>query len=264
MSESDTIDKIWEKFTALGNQTVWGLDIKDGAVAERIEIAEFNNCIYQFPAFTPWKLYVAMAKEAEMRAVEFSIKFESKLLPQRSVDKKKIYSLHTQNPDDALEYFQAIMSAYIFSYCALEAYVNSRIDSFHPTETDYSAVEQLTKEIHTGGIVKVKSDLIRECSLEEKLFYVLPYFLGKKNINVQKIEAFRLDFGLITAVRNALVHLNRLKIRSGQAEDGKFKTTKLWNNLIPRFKKESVTLRFHPAKFIFEVIGYIEEASSKK
>jgi hypothetical protein len=149
---------------------------KDGAIAERIEIAEFENSLYEFPAFFPWKLYVVMAKEAEMRAAELCTRFVSTPLPQRSIDKKKRYSLRTPDSNDALQYFQSIMTAYIFSSCALEAYVNMRIDSFQPNEADYAAVEQLTKEIHEGGIVKIKTDLIRECSLEEKLFYILPYF----------------------------------------------------------------------------------------
>lgn len=261
---SDIADKIWETFVVSGNHSLWGLGIKDGAVAERIEVAEFNNSIYQFPAFNTWKLYLTMAKAGEAQAAELSKKFESTLLPQRSVDKKKIYSLRTPNPDDALEYFQSIITAFIYSCCALEAYINSRIDSFQPIEADYVILKELTKEIHAGGIIKVKSDLIRECSLEEKLFYILPYLLNKQNINVQKISSFKPDFGLIVAVRNSLVHLSRLKVRTGQAEDGKFKTTKLWNNLIPRFQKDSVMLRFYPAQFVVKVIEYIEEACSKK
>jgi hypothetical protein len=258
------IEKIWERFAVSGDQTAWGLDFKDGAIAERIEVAEFDNCIYQFPAFIPWKLYVSMAKQAEAHASELSCKFESKLLPQRTIDKKKIYSLRTPNPDDALEYFQSIITAYIFSYCALEAYVNLRIDSFHPAEKDYASLEQLTKKIHEGGVLKIKSDLVKECSLEEKLFYILPYFLNKKNIDIHELASFKLDFGLITFVRNALVHLNRLKVRTGQAEAGKFETKKIWNFLIPRIKKENVGLRLYPAQFVIKVIECVEKAFASK
>jgi hypothetical protein len=256
----DVMDSIWDTARVLGNQTIWGVEVKDGAVVERIETAEFHNSLFQFPAIILWKLYIKMAKEFEADATTFCTRFESKFLNRRTPDKKKIYSLRAANTEDATQYFQSIIAAHIISYCALEAYVNCRIDSFYPSESDYIAVEQLTKEVHAGGFIKIKEDLIRECSLEEKLFYILPYFLRKRKIDLSKIESFKRDFGLLTFVRNALVHLNRLKVRTRQLEDGKIETAKLWNYLIPIVKKNSTTLNLRPAQLSVELIGYIEKA----
>jgi hypothetical protein len=197
---------IWERFTVSGSQNI---SIPNGIIA-RIEIAEVDNSIYQFPAFMVWKLYVEMAKNAESRAIKLSGEFKSERISQQSADKKKIYSFRTPNPDDMLEYFQAIITTYIFSCCALEAYVNLRIDSFQPEEADYCALEQLTKKTSQEGPIKIKKDLLRECSLEEKLFCILPYFLNKKSIDLDKLESFKLDITLIIYVRNTLVHMDKV------------------------------------------------------
>ncbi len=257
---SGITDSIWERFTVSGNHVVNGVHIADGSNVVRIEVAEFNNCIYQFPAFMPWKLYVKMATQAEYQAKELCMEFKTNLSPKRSIDKKKIYSIHTESYDNFLNFYQAIISAYIFSHSALEAYINFRLDSFQPTEADYLELQQLIKNNSKNGLIKIKTDLLKECSLNEKMFSILPYYFKKRSINLSDLKSFKTDFETLNFIRNELVHLKRLEIRTGQAENGQFNTKKFWNKIVPRFNKESVSLKFHPAEYITKVIKYIEEA----
>jgi hypothetical protein len=255
---SSIIDNAWETLELKGDHAFFGLEIKDGTVAERLTIAEFNNCIFQFPAFTPWKLYLIMASEAENRAIDLSTKFISTELSKKSIDKKKIYSLSTANPNEMLEYFKSIITAYTFSQNALEAYINSRIDTIQPTEEDYINLEQLIKKHLFTNVVEVKTDLLRTCPIEDKIFYILPYFLKKQGIGLKEINSFVPTFKIINAVRNHIAHIKRKEIRTGQHQNGKFNTNNFWNNLIPRFDKKGVSLRVCPAQFATKLIEYYQ------
>jgi hypothetical protein len=248
---------IWDEHRVKGDHLVYGRKVQDGTIMSRIETAEYNNCYYQFKALIIWQLYMKMAKDFEERSKKLSQLFQREQLPQK-VAKRKVYTLRTPNLNDALEYFESIISTYLFAFTTLEAYVNSRIDNFTPFVVDFINLETLTKKT-IAGLIKTKNDLIKECSLYDKIFIIIPYFLHKKNIDTKKIKSFRKDFEKIQFIRNELVHLKRLKIRTS-SKDGKFVTQVFWNTLIPCFKnQDDIQLNYYPATFVSDLIQYIDE-----
>ena len=255
------MDHLWEKFFVSGKHNLSGYEFEDQAVLIRLINAEFDNKIYQFPSFNVSMLFLFMAKEAEEKAIELCKKIQSMPLDGRTVDKKKKYTLYAENPNDILEYFRQIYSAYIFSLCALEGYVNLRVDSFQPTDDDYAKLDALVKEIGlSAGLVERKTDLIRHCSIEQKVLHIIPHILAKKGIHISILSHMKNELKLIISIRNSLMHFNRMNARTGQLEDGRFETKTLWNYTIPKFTKDSVSLKNHPAKFISKLIDEIETA----
>lgn len=253
---------IWEEFRLKGDQYIWGTNHTDGTKINRLEIAECNNAIYQFNAFIIWKFYLKMALDLEVKAIELCNLFKPEKMEHRSSDKKKIYKLLESDNNVIEEYFKTIITAYIVSFSALESYVNSKIDSFIPNEHDYLELEVLLKK--KGALVVSKTNIIKECSTEDKLFSILPYYLKQGHTELDELHIHEPYFRQIQSIRNELIHPKRLEIRTSLLKNGTYKTVKLWNTLIPRFSKNDARLNLYPARKIFEIINYIEERNLKK
>lgn len=260
----DKFGSVWDEHSTIGNQNIFGRVIPDGTIISRIETTQYNNAFYEFPAVVIWKLYLNMATEYESKAIAMSTKFKRVSQKVKTKDKKSIYTLEAPCKDDLLAYFKSIIAGFIFSFNTLEAYLNFRIDSFSPTEKDYIDLQQLTKETHTG-IIKTKSDLIKECTMDEKFFVIIPYLLKKKSIEYKISSSQKNSFKMFQFIRNELTHPKRLKIRTSVTKDGTFKVSKFWNIITPCFKdKESVQLNFYPATFVTQLIETIEQKFSGK
>lgn len=260
--KKEQFGSVQDVFSAKGDQFLLNQFITDGTIISRIEIAEYDHALYQFPALVIWKFYMEMASDDEAKASEISQLISRIPQKERTKDRKKIYTLTANDPIDLLRYFKFIISTYIFSFNALEAYINLRIDSFSPNLDDYVKLKELTKNLKASTLLRKKEDLIKECSIEEKLLVIIPYILHKKSINYKVSSAHRVSFERILFVRNELNHYKRLKQRSS-AQNGTFKTSKLWNRLIPAFKDGKITLNFSPATFIAELIKAIEDKFSE-
>ncbi|QMT62077.1 hypothetical protein [Legionella sp. PC997] len=260
--EKEQFGPVQDVFLVKGDQFLLNQFITDGTIINRLEVAEYDHVFYQFPALIIWKFYLEMASDDETKAFAVSQSISRTLQKERTKDKKKIYTLATNNPSDLLKYFRFIISAYVFSFNALEAYLNLRIDSFSPDLDDYVKLKELTKNFKTSVLLHKKEDLIKECSIEDKLIVILPYILRKKSINYKVSSLHKTSFKRILFVRNELNHYKRLKQRSS-AQNGTFKTSRLWNQLIPAFKDNKINLNFHPATFVVELIKTIEDRFSR-
>jgi hypothetical protein len=186
-------------------------------MAFRIEIAKGNGAFYQFPAVILWKLMLEQANASEEKAAELLGRFKTILQDERAKNKgEKIYKLQAENCEDFSEYLKAIISAYVFSFIAIEAYINMRLDGFSPTPEDYLALPELVNseeksELSEDGalhLCTVKTDPLWE-SLATKVFSLLPYYLNKKGISLNGIELFRLDLKNFKSIRNHLTHIKR-------------------------------------------------------
>ena len=266
MSQEYLFGSVWEEFRV---EAVNGNPIEDGPMAFRIEIAKGNSAFYQFPAVILWKLMLEQAMASEKKAVELLGSFNAILQNERAKNKgEKIYKLQVENCEDFSEYLKAIISAYVFSFIAIEAYINMKLDSFNPTPEDYLALPELVNadELLQDGalhLCTVKTDPLWE-SLVTKVFRFLPYYLNKKGISLSGIESFRPDLKNFKSIRNSLTHIKRLDIRSSRQEDGSFKTAPLWDNLLPRFNRDGARLRFAPAEYATKLIKFIEDQCSMK
>lgn len=256
MSKTIEFGSIIEKFNVQGDD-VFGIKIPDGTVVHRLEVAKCNNSFYQFPAFYFWKLFVSMAEDYELKSIELCKNFKKIPLHRKTVDKHRVYQIKTDSIEEILKYFKLASADYVFAFCALEAYVNLRIDSFKPTEDDYLNLGELIKK-SSSKLITIKTDLIRESSLEEKLFWIMPFYLKKKKIYLDRLKSYKSDFRKIQYVRNEIVHQKRIKIRTSEI-NGTYRTNRLWNQIIPVFKDNGVKLSLYPAQIVIEIIKYIEE-----
>lgn len=259
---TDKFGSIFDQCTLDEDQMVGGQHFRKGQIISRIETAEFNNALHQFPALIVWKLYLDMALESQAEALDIASLFKRKLQKSKTKNKKRIYGLtfdQIDKPEILLAYFKAIISSYIFSFSALEAYINDRIDSFIPTTEDYAELQALTKNAKNSPILQTKNDLIKECSIKEKLLSIIPHFLKKKGSNYKISKAHKRDFDIMLFVRNELTHPKRLKQRSFY-QNGTYKTSKLWNKLIPSFNgNNGEGLVFHPATTAESIINILDE-----
>lgn len=136
--------------------------------------------------------------------------------------------------------------------------MNCRVDTFFPTEQDYVNLKELTKEQKNSNILLTKKDLIKDCSIEYKLFSIIPYLLGKRGIHYKISSKHKANFKMILSVRNGFVHYKRLNERSS-FQNEVHKTSKLWNKLIPFFKNNKWNLGFCSAAFVDDIISTVEE-----
>lgn len=261
MNQNEEIfSSIWEEYKV---KAVNGSPVEGGPMAFRIEIAKGNGAFYQFPAIILWKLILEQARDSEKKAVELIGKFKTILQSDRAKNKgEKIYKLQVENPEDFSEYVKAIISAYLFSFIAIEVYINMRLEDFVPTPEDYLALPELVNfEENSLHLCTVKADPLWE-SLVMKVFNFLPYYLNKKGISLDGIELFKPNLKNFKSIRNLLTHIKRIEMRSLKQKDGSYKTTSLWDNLFPRFTRGGGQLRFAPADYAIRLIKFIEDRCS--
>lgn len=259
---TDKFGSIFDEFTIDKDQVAFGQYFRQGQIGRRIETAEFHNALYQFPALVVWKLYLNMAFESQAMAIDITSLFKRTLQKIKTKNKKRIYALTVDGPEKDLAYFKAIISSYVFSFSALEAYVNSRIDSLTPTTQDYLELQALTKNTKNSVILQTKKDLIKECSIQDKLLSIIPHFLNKKGSNYKISKKHQIDFDTMLFVRNELTHPKRLKERSSYQNET-YRTSRLWNKLIPCFRdNDKKDLVFHPATTVENIISILEEKFS--
>lgn len=246
------VDKIFDpknRFKVKGDCKIHGMDIPDGAKATLWDSACIDRNLYDFERFNIPEVYFEIAKNSEENAVELISK----------INREKINNRHFQLVSDdngsVWKYFTYYFKAIIFSSLGLEAHINSILPDKIKYE-DYIKTSALSKNNKSSDILTLKLDWERECTLNQKIFEVLPA-IKKFDVNKRnKLNKNKDVFLVLVKLRNILVHLKSKDIRTGMSDDGKRNTKKIWDLLIPRFKNK--TLRFSPHNVAVQIVSDIK------
>lgn len=91
MSDIEEFRSPWDEHLLKVDHVVFGIPYKDGTEVTRIECAESNNSIYEFPALILWIFYLNTATEFENIALGIIKTFQRENTKNKTRDKKKIY-----------------------------------------------------------------------------------------------------------------------------------------------------------------------------
>jgi len=235
-----------------------------GDFAQKVEWAKVADSVYTFSAFSIHKIYLSYSEVFENEAIEelknirrepdknasFIAKsvFKTrdgncKVEVKSAAHKEKKYKLMPE--ESVWKFFAALFSSIIFSYTAIEAFVNQLI----PHNFWDPRIESLFKKNPSGTIIVPSKKNVMYLSLKDKLFEVIPIVhekLNAKILNSKKDDFFRLE-----SFRDMLIHLKNSDIQSGEEIK-----SPLWNRLTPCYPYKK--LRFYPSKIAKEIIDVIE------
>lgn len=236
-----------QKTSTRGIQNLFGQLIPHGTSVYILETAIVDDKTYRFRAFSIYKVYEDSAKNLQEQAIQFL----GHIKAQKRGDQHKTYDLiGGEDNNEIWKFFSFLIGSIIFSYAALEAYTNEIIET--RIGADFKHPELVKKQKHGEILLPIK-DIIRECSLEDKLFKVLPLYYKTASFN--KLKANKSIFKTLQFLRNEAVHLKQTVIRTSNSRSSKF-----WNNLIPRFNAGNKTLRFHPYNVYSTLLNSLNQA----
>ena len=229
-----------------------GENIPDGVEAIFLDFACADRVSYQFHRFKIPAVYLEIAKNAEKNAID--------LIPcikQEKAGKKQIKLFSDEN-GSVWNYFSYLFTSVVFSYMALEANVNAMLPKEINTE-NYINIPALSEIKKNSALLILKSEVERQCSLDQKIFEILP---GIKNFNTSNLKRERSNFLNLSKLRNILMHLKDNDVRTGRNKKENILYKKIWDRLIPRFREKK--LRFYPSVVSLKIINELKKADGQK